>query len=82
MITATTWVRRGVAAPFPVKYEIDEDEMNRISQLARLQLEDARQDLKDAQDGEKGAETMDQDNEESGEASTSAPAGKGKGKDS
>jgi periodic tryptophan protein 1 len=78
MITATTWVRRGVAAPFPVKYEIDEDEMNRISQLARLQLQDARQDLKDAQEEEKGAEKMEEDKEESGEASTSAGTGKGK----
>ncbi|PGH17116.1 hypothetical protein AJ79_01254 [Helicocarpus griseus UAMH5409] len=50
MITATTWVRRGVAAPFPEKYEIDENEINRISELAKLQLEDAKIDLKEAQD--------------------------------
>ncbi|EEH42906.2 rRNA-processing protein PWP1 [Paracoccidioides brasiliensis Pb18] len=50
MITATTWVRRGVAAPFPEKYEIDEAEINRISELAKIQLADAKIDLKRAQD--------------------------------
>lgn len=48
MITTTTWVRRGVAAQFPTKYEIDEEEINRISELARIQLEDAKGDLKAA----------------------------------
>jgi periodic tryptophan protein 1 len=45
MVLATTWVRRGVAAPFPKKYEIDEAELGRISKLARLQLEDAHKEL-------------------------------------
>ena len=45
MITTTAWVRQGVAAQFPTKYEIDEDDMNRISKLARMQLEDAQKDL-------------------------------------
>jgi periodic tryptophan protein 1 len=45
MVLATTWVRRGVAAPFPKKYEIDEAELGRISRLARLQLEDAQKEL-------------------------------------
>ena len=49
MVLATTWVRRGVPAPFPKKYEIDEAELNRISDLARLQLEDAQDDLEDSQ---------------------------------
>jgi periodic tryptophan protein 1 len=51
MITTTAWVRRGVAAQFPVKYEIDEQEMNRISKLARMQLEEAQDDLNAAKDG-------------------------------
>ena len=50
MITTTSWVRRGVAAQMPIKYEIDEEEMNRISTLAKMQLEDAQSDLKAAQD--------------------------------
>jgi periodic tryptophan protein 1 len=49
MVLATTWVRRGVAAQFPTKYEIDEAELGRISKLAKLQLEDAQNDLNIAQ---------------------------------
>lgn len=49
MTLATTWVRRGVAAQFPVKYDVNEEELDRISKLARLQLEDAQQDLNNAQ---------------------------------
>ncbi|KAL2821732.1 WD40-repeat-containing domain protein [Aspergillus cavernicola] len=54
MITSSAWVRRGVAAQFPTKYEIDEDEMNRISKLARMQLEDAQEDLSAAQEQANG----------------------------
>ena len=50
MVLATTWVRRGVAAQFPTKYNVDAAELGRISKLARLQLEDAREDLNHAQD--------------------------------
>lgn len=49
MITATTWVPRGFAAPFPTKYQFDEDEYDRIAKLANLQLEDAKEDLEEAQ---------------------------------
>jgi len=60
MITTSTWVRRGVAAQFPTKYEIDEKEMNRISNLARMQLEEAQGDLSAAQE-DKEDEAMDED---------------------
>jgi periodic tryptophan protein 1 len=49
MITATAWVPRGYAAAFPTKYVFDEDEYGRIAKLAKLQLEDAEEDLEDAQ---------------------------------
>lgn len=62
MITASAWVRRGVAAQFPTKYEIDEEEMNRISKLARMQLEEAQGDLKAAQEAED--EQMEEDTKE------------------
>ncbi|KAL1901969.1 rRNA-processing protein [Sporothrix stenoceras] len=53
MITTTAWVPRGFAAPFPKKYEFNEDEFERIAELAKLQLEDAQEDLDEAQeDGE------------------------------
>ncbi|KAL1970437.1 hypothetical protein VTN77DRAFT_4081 [Rasamsonia byssochlamydoides] len=71
MITTTTWVRRGVAAQFPTKYEIDEEEFNRISELARKQLEDAKGDLKAAKeevekekDAEENPDAMDEDKED------------------
>ena len=51
MITASTWVPRGAAASFPAKYEIDESELARISKLAKLQLEDAQDDLDHATRG-------------------------------
>lgn len=68
MILATSWVRRGVAAQFPVKYEIDEAEIGRISKLAKLQLEDAQVDLEKAK---KGGKTSDEEDEEVNET---APA--------
>ena len=49
MITATTWVPRGFAAPFPTKYVFDEEEFERISKLAKLHLDDAKEDLQEAQ---------------------------------
>ncbi|KAK4099734.1 WD40 repeat-like protein [Parathielavia hyrcaniae] len=49
MITATAWVPRGFAAPFPTKYNFDEDEFERIASLAKLHLDDAKEDLEDAQ---------------------------------
>ena len=48
MITATAWVPRGHAAAFPTRYVFDEDEYARISKLAKLELEDAREDLENA----------------------------------
>jgi periodic tryptophan protein 1 len=54
MITAAQWVPRGFAAPFPKKYELDESEYERIAELAKLQLDDAEDDLKEAQDHEPG----------------------------
>ena len=51
MITASLWVPRGAAATHPSKYDIDEDEMARISNLAKLQLEDARKDFKESRTG-------------------------------
>ncbi|KAK5655034.1 hypothetical protein OQA88_6793 [Cercophora sp. LCS_1] len=57
MITSTTWVPRGFAAPFPTKYNFDEEEFERIANLAKLQLDDAQEDLEEAQEKESGAST-------------------------
>jgi len=59
MITATAWVPRGFAAPFPTKYAFDEEEFQRIADLAKLQLDDAQEDLDDAQ--KKVSDAKDQD---------------------
>lgn len=50
MITATAWVPRGFSARFPERYEFDDKEYDRIAALARIQLEDAKEDLEEAQD--------------------------------
>ncbi|KAL6715746.1 rRNA-processing protein [Lecanora helva] len=47
MITACLWVPRGAAAAFPEKYDVDEDELARISKLAKMQLDDANDGLND-----------------------------------
>jgi periodic tryptophan protein 1 len=77
MITTSAWVRRGVAAQFPTKYEIDEEEMDRISKLARMQLEDAREDLTEAQerakdDDVKEDDAMDEDDKKDDKKPTEA----------
>lgn len=41
-------VRRGVAAGHPHKYVLDENELERVSTLARIELEDARKELERA----------------------------------
>lgn len=67
MITSSLWVPRGAAATFPEKYEVDDDELARISRLARLQLGDAKDDLDDATNGQMDVtETEDSEDEESG----------------
>ncbi|CAG8761958.1 12791_t:CDS:1, partial [Acaulospora colombiana] len=40
MISALHWIRKGVAAEQPEKYELDEKECERISQFAALKLEE------------------------------------------
>lgn len=57
MITATTWVPRGFAAPFPTRYTFDEEEFKRISELAKLNLDEANEDLEDARNNARGTNT-------------------------
>ena len=61
MITATSWVPRGFAAPFPTKYTFDEEEFKRIAELAKLQLDDAKEELDEARNAaaqDNGADQM------------------------
>ena len=48
MITSSTWVLRGYAAPFPTKQEFNDEEFERIAALAKLQLSDAAEELQKA----------------------------------
>ena len=71
MITASLWVARGAPAAFPKKYDVDERELERISALARLQLNDAKQDLEESKSGShapigKGEDEEDEDSDMGG----------------
>ncbi|KIN04062.1 hypothetical protein OIDMADRAFT_143520 [Oidiodendron maius Zn] len=59
MITATAWVPRGFAAPFPTKYTFDEEEFKRIAELAKLQLDDANEELDEARNNAAKNDTED-----------------------
>ncbi len=65
LIPAISWVRQGIAAQNPEKYVLDEKELERVSTLARIELEDARAELERAhlaaQLMGKGAEEDDHD---------------------
>ncbi|QIW95854.1 hypothetical protein AMS68_001372 [Peltaster fructicola] len=71
LITATAWVPRGHAAAYPTKYVFDEDEYARISKLAKLELDDAREDLEAARnalsgDAESEKQAEEEDDEDGG----------------
>lgn len=79
MITATAWVPRGFAAPFPTKYTFDEEEFQRIAELAKLQLDDAQDELEEARQAVEGngADAMVEDDGSDDEAPTKAVKSKG-----
>ena len=53
LISAVAWVRRGVAERHPQKYVLDDKELERVSTLARIELEDARIELERAHEAAK-----------------------------
>jgi periodic tryptophan protein 1 len=61
-------VRRGVANQRPAKYVLDDKELERVSKLAHIELEDARTELLRAQEAAasmgKGAELEEADDDE------------------
>lgn len=60
MISSSCWVPRGFASEFPEKYELDDAEMERITQMAKLELDDAREELAEAQQEQKNSQFQDQ----------------------
>ncbi|KAH8675517.1 transducin family protein [Xylariales sp. PMI_506] len=81
MITTAAWVPRGFAAPFPVKYDFDDAEIERISELAKLQLNDANEDLEEAEADAQQEESAkeEDDNAESKEQDEADEGVEGKG---
>ncbi|KAI1382330.1 WD40 repeat-like protein [Hypoxylon crocopeplum] len=73
MITTSAWVPRGFAAPFPAKYDFNEEEFDRIASLAKLQLDDANEDLQEAQEEENGANS-EKDTGNAGDSDNKPPA--------
>jgi hypothetical protein len=73
LISCVSWVRRGVSAQNPSKYVLDDKELERVSALARIKLDDARVELERAHEAAKsmgrGAEGEEADDaaEEDGE---------------
>ncbi|KAG6845473.1 hypothetical protein H0H87_008833 [Tephrocybe sp. NHM501043] len=71
LISAVAWVRRGATAQHPQKYILDDKELERVSALARIELEDARVELERAHEaaktmgrGAEGDEADDQNDDE------------------
>ncbi|KAG7665272.1 PWP1 [[Candida] subhashii] len=54
MISSSTWVPRGFASEFPEKYELNDEEMERITAMANLELSEAKQGLAEAQEEQEG----------------------------
>ncbi|EFW99446.1 rRNA processing protein [Grosmannia clavigera kw1407] len=78
MITTTAWVPRGFSAPFPQKYDFNDEEFERIAKLARLQLDDAQEDLDEAE--EEGNDTAGESGAQKGGAAEEKGDKKKKGK--
>ncbi|KAG1855327.1 transductin family protein/WD-40 repeat family protein [Suillus subalutaceus] len=71
LISCVSWVKRGVSAHQPSKYVLDEKELERVSALARIELEDARIEIERAHNaaksmgkGAEGAEADDADEDD------------------
>ena len=71
LVSAVAWVKRGVSARQPQRYVLDDKELERVSALARVELEDARVELERAHEaaktmgrGGEGEEADDQDDDE------------------
>ncbi|KFX95073.1 hypothetical protein V490_04035, partial [Pseudogymnoascus sp. VKM F-3557] len=79
MVTATAWVPRGFAAPFPTKYEFDEAEFDRIAKLAKLQLDDAQEDLEEAEEAARAGGDGESDSDSDIEDGTGGAKVKSKG---
>ncbi|QRV90061.1 WD repeat-containing protein [Ceratobasidium sp. AG-Ba] len=67
LISSIAWVRRGAAAENPEKYNLDEKELERVQQLARIELEDAQLELQRASEAAQEMEDRSGDEEDNEE---------------
>lgn len=49
MISTTAWIAKGRSSRHPKKYSVDEKELERVSKLANVHFEDAKEQLEQAQ---------------------------------
>ncbi|CAE6415380.1 unnamed protein product [Rhizoctonia solani] len=68
LISSIAWVRRGVAAENPEKYNLDEKELERVQKLARIELEDAQVELQRANEAAQDMDNRSDDEEEEGDS--------------
>ncbi|KAG8741242.1 hypothetical protein FRC12_015737 [Ceratobasidium sp. 428] len=68
LISSIAWVRRGAAAENPEKYNLDEKELERVQQLARIELEDAQLELQKASEAAQEMEGRSEDEADDDEA--------------
>jgi periodic tryptophan protein 1 len=68
LISSIAWVRRGVAAENPEKYNLDEKELERVQKLARIELEDAQVELQRASEAAQDMDNRSDDEEEEGDS--------------
>ncbi|ODV91784.1 hypothetical protein CANCADRAFT_366 [Tortispora caseinolytica NRRL Y-17796] len=61
MISSTAWVRRGLPAEYPAKYQINDEEMERITGMAKMEMDIALDEMHDA--AKEDAESEDDDND-------------------
>lgn len=52
LISSTAWVPRGFASEDPVRYDFDDEEMDRLAGMATLRLTEAKEEWQDAEDSE------------------------------
>lgn len=67
---------RGYAAPFPGTYDFDQDEFDRIAELAKLQLDDAKDELEEAQAEERAGNRAGETDEENARVKKSKKSAK------
>ncbi|KAJ3968371.1 WD40-repeat-containing domain protein [Lentinula raphanica] len=67
LISSISFIKRGVARPNPEKYVLDDRELERVSALARMELEDAQVELRRAHEAAKRMGRSDGDGDGEGE---------------